>query len=81
MQNGTSLPEQNKGEGLTPKELIKKHLQDPNHKVTDEELKNLKVGSDAEDTTTINNEADALAEEVDDRTDSDALPNPYNVLR
>lgn len=29
---------------LTPKELIKKHILDPNHTVTDEELSEVQVG-------------------------------------
>jgi hypothetical protein len=29
---------------ITPKELIKKHIADPSHKITDEELKRLVVG-------------------------------------
>ena len=36
-------------EALTPAELIKKHNSDPQHKITEEELRNLKVGNDAED--------------------------------
>lgn len=32
------------GRKLTPKELIKKHILDPNHNVTDEELNALQVG-------------------------------------
>jgi hypothetical protein len=31
-------------EKLTPKELVLKHIFDKNHVVTDEELKNVKVG-------------------------------------
>ncbi len=29
---------------FTPKELVYKHIYDPNHVVTEEDLKNLKVG-------------------------------------
>lgn len=34
----------NEGHKLTPKQLIKKHIFDPNHKVTDEELSQLDLG-------------------------------------
>ena len=82
MENGSSsLQENKKGESLTPKELMKKHLQDPNHQVTDEELMNLKVGSDAEDEALVDKEADARSGEIDDLPDNDTLPNLYTVLR
>ena len=35
-------------EALTPAELIKKHNYNPGHIITDDEMKNLKVGDDAE---------------------------------
>ena len=39
----------NSNEALTPAELIKKHMSNPNHKITEDEMKNLKIGNDAED--------------------------------
>ena len=35
-------------EALTPAELMKKHNSDPKHWITENEIKNLKVGADAE---------------------------------
>ena len=34
-------------EKYTPNQLLKKHIYDPHHLITDEELKQLKVGDDA----------------------------------
>ena len=36
-------------EALTPAELIKKHNLNPKHIITENEMRNLKVGEDAED--------------------------------
>lgn len=72
--NPASQEEKSKDEQLTPHELLEKHLKDPNHTVTDDELKKLKVGSTSEDT-------DVLKEtktKEDERHDSP--PNPYDVL-
>ena len=64
-------------EALTPAELIKKHNADPNHVITDEDLKNLKVGQDAEDKDEHNREVeDREAEEKPDRHNN----NPYDIL-
>ena len=81
MENETFSPNGQKGESLTPKELFKKHLRDPNHHVTDEELMNLKVGADAEDETKISVESKNRKSEVENLSDSDTLPNPYNVVK
>jgi hypothetical protein len=42
-------PGGNPSEALTPRELVKKHFSNPKHIITTEELKNLKVGDDAEE--------------------------------
>lgn len=82
MQNDTSSNDQQiKGERLTPKELFKKHVKDPNHHVTDEELRNLKVGASAEDEAQVTKESEDIKEEIENFPDNDALPNPYEVLR
>ena len=82
MQDGIfSANEKSKEKGLTPKELIKKHLQDPNHKVTDEELMSLKVGSAAEDQDELKKEALVIEEETKNRSATETLRNPYKVLR
>ncbi len=70
-----------KAERLTPKELIEKHLKDPNHHVTDEELRNLKVGTEAENEADLNAAAESRKDEIDGLPDNDTLPNPYQVLK
>jgi hypothetical protein len=71
---------QKKSQRLTPAELIRKHLKDPNHHVTDEELSNLKVGVEAEDDQMVSEESKKVEEEVESLPDNDSLPNPYQVL-
>jgi hypothetical protein len=44
MQFEATKPPAQSPDVITPKELIKKHIADPTHKVTDEELKRLVVG-------------------------------------
>ncbi|HEX8459984.1 MAG TPA: hypothetical protein VF623_01085 [Segetibacter sp.] len=70
----------NPGEGLTPKELIKKHLKDPNHHVTDEEMMNLKVGSAAEEASSIDSQTGILKDKIENKSDKDSLPNLFKVL-
>jgi hypothetical protein len=82
MQSDTSKGKvQNEDGRLTPKELFQKHLKDPNHHVTDEELWNLKVGADAEDETEVEKESEIKKEKMDSIPHNDALPNPYEVLK
>jgi hypothetical protein len=45
MQFEANEPSASKPDVITPKELIKRHIADPTHKVTDEELKKLVVGT------------------------------------
>jgi hypothetical protein len=60
MENKDDIEEQesNSKEALTPEELIKKHLSNPKHIITDEEMKNLKVGNDAEEEKELEKEID-----------------------
>ena len=64
---------------LTAAELVRKHLKDPNHVVTDEELQNVKVGSEAE--VDESKEVDKLEEEIEAVPKVDSVPNPYSVLK
>jgi ribosome biogenesis SPOUT family RNA methylase Rps3 len=55
----------------TIRELASRHLKDPNHTTTDEEIRNAKVvidGTDLED------------DEMLFETNSTTVPNPYNVV-
>jgi hypothetical protein len=78
--NNLSTEETNKDENLTPAELMKKHMKDPNHVVTEDELRKVKVGGDAEDDIEVAKEADAKKDELDHLPHSDDLPNPYSIL-
>jgi hypothetical protein len=69
-----------KNNELTPEELIKKHIQDPNHIITDDEIKNAKVGEAADDEKTVDEETTRRKEEIENESPEDDLPNPYNVL-
>lgn len=73
--NPASQEEKSKDEQLTPHELLEKHLKDPNHAVTDEELKNLKVGSTPEDTDVLKE-----TKTKEDELRHHSPPNPYDVL-
>lgn len=78
--NPSSKEETKREESLTPAQLIKKHMQDPKHVVTDDELKKVKVGNDAEDEKKVSKETNAKKEELDNLPHNDSLPNPYSIL-
>jgi hypothetical protein len=62
---------------LTPNQLLKKHISDPDHKVTDEELKLVKVGVDAENELEVEKR---VAEKEEENHSKPHLPNPYDVV-
>jgi hypothetical protein len=64
-------------EALTPAELIKKHNSNPNHIITENEMRNLKVGNDAEDNKELNREIEE--KEAEDNCDNHEN-NPYDIL-
>jgi len=67
-------------EKLTPEELMKKHLTDPNHVITDDEFAKLKVGIDAEDETEINKEVEEKSEERENPQRGHAVPDTYGII-
>ncbi|MCW3113011.1 MAG: hypothetical protein JWR18_1407 [Segetibacter sp.] len=64
-------------EALTPAELIKKHNSNPNHIITENEMRNLKVGNNAEDNKELNREIEE--KEAEDNCDNHEN-NPYDIL-
>jgi len=80
-QDTTVVASENKDKGLTPRELFQKHVKDPEHHVTDEELRSLKVGDEAESEITIEKEADTKKDEIKSVPNNGTLPNPYDVLK
>jgi len=80
-QDVSFVADGNKDKGLTPRELFQKHLKDPEHHVTDEELRSLKVGAATENEIDIEKATDTKKEDIKSARTSDSLPNPYNVLK
>ncbi len=66
-----------KDEDLNPHDLIKKHIEDKEHTVTDEELQNIKVGEDAIPDEELEK---GIKEKEDELKHKPHLPNPYDVL-
>jgi len=76
--SNSSLDNQNKKqEKLTPAELVKKHMENPDNPITEEEMKNLKTGPEA-DEDLIKKEEDKYKEVK--RETGKHPPNPYDVL-
>ena len=49
---------------MTPGDLVRKHIMDRNHVVTEEEIWNLKVGVDAEDNYEVKVQVDKFVDEI-----------------
>lgn len=78
MKKKAATPKESK-KPLTPGELIKKHIHDQNHVVTDEELQQVKVGVDAVDESEVKKREKELEEGIEELKEKHA-PNPYDVL-
>jgi hypothetical protein len=64
-------------EALTPSELIKKHNSNPKHIITENEMRNLKVGDDAEDNKELNR---AIEEKEAEDNCHNHENNPFDIL-
>lgn len=62
-------------ESLTPSELIHKKMDDPDYAITDDDIKNMKVGVDAIET--LEEQEDEKAGEI---KKNKASPDPLSVL-
>ena len=80
-QNSFPGIEHNKEERLTPRELYQKHLRDPHHHVSDEELRNLKVGVEAQEEIDVEKELIDKRNKINGIPNKSVLPNPYEVLK
>ncbi len=49
METNTIHSSQTSTEAVTPKELVWKHIKDPNHIITDDEFKKVMVGMELEE--------------------------------
>lgn len=80
MKKDTSLSAGPISKSMTAAELMQKHLKDPNHHVTDEELRNVKVGIEAEDEEEVNKESGEIEQEIESLSDNKNVPNPYRII-
>ena len=70
-------------------EIVRRHLKDENHEITDEDIRNVKVGSTEDEPTTTGAEAAArfIEEDSEEKKDKGKLPDadatpgtPWDVL-
>lgn len=80
MKKETSLSAEPINKSMTAAELTQKHLKDPNHHVTDEELRNVKVGIEAEDEDDVSNDSNQLEQEIERLHDQENIPNPFRII-
>lgn len=55
---------ENKINRMTPGDLVRKHIMDRNHVVTEEEIWNLRVGVDAEDESVVHQQVEKFVDEI-----------------
>jgi hypothetical protein len=67
-----------KNKSLTPSELVKKHISDPSHVITDEELKKVKVG--ITDEGRADEKMFTSGKEINTPIHKEAITNPYDLL-
>ena len=80
MNNSNNALLETKVERLTAHDLVKKHIQNPNHVITDEEFQNISVAEAAVDKNKLDKETNLKKEKLENVTDTDTLPNPYTVV-
>jgi hypothetical protein len=64
-------------EVFTPHDLIKRHIENKDHVVTDEELQKVKVGWEAESAEAARKETKLRSQDLQT---NNKFPNPYNIL-
>ena len=70
--------EEKKDEELTPHQLANKHLEDKDHVITDEEIRNTKIGKmEPEEEAKLKKELDEL-DEIEKKHKN--YTNPYDIL-
>ena len=67
----------NEEKDINPHDLIRKHIQNKDHKITDEELAKVKIGEDAIPKDELKKDAEHMEEEF---KHTDHPPNPYDVI-
>jgi hypothetical protein len=69
-----------KSENITPGELVKKHIKDPNHVITDDELANVKVGEEGETDSEFKKEIADKEEELENLNHKKDGTSSYDIL-
>jgi hypothetical protein len=70
--------EENKGEELTPHQLANKHMQDKDHIITDEDIKNTKIGvQEPEEEAEMKRTLDEVEKNEEQHKD---YTNPYDLI-
>jgi hypothetical protein len=78
----TNQPEsENSNRPTTTEEIVRKHMEDPNHVITDDEIRNVEVGKIDEVPTVGAEAAERFGLNGDERsaTDETDAPNPWVV--
>lgn len=78
-ENSESANEAYDNSGSTPEELVKKHILDPKHIVTDSEMQHMKVGDEAEDKKDFEEDVDSKEQEIENTPDQQGS-NSYDIL-
>ena len=65
---------------ITPKDLVKKHIQDPNHVISDEEFDHVKVGEEGEDKAEVKKEIADKEEELENLIHKKDGDSSYDIL-
>ena len=76
----SSKEEKNQKKRLTPRELVNKIIEDPNHIITNDDIKNLKTGPKAESKPERKKQSRNKLDELKSNSGDDKLINPYEVL-
>lgn len=85
MENNRIDPENNINEGNKPletdsAEIVRRHLEDENHEITDDDMRNVKIGTTDEEPVTISEATEGVldgdSEELNDEISNDVTGAP-----
>ena len=75
MENNQENPESHKSKNKPAEtdsaEIVRRHLEDENHQITDEDIRNVRVGAKDDEPVTIGAEAEARFAEDDSKEDAE----------
>ena len=61
--------------------IVQRHLEDKDHVITDEEIRNVKVGDVEDEVSPVGAEAQARFEDEDDTLGTDEKGTPWDVVK